>query len=118
MGIPPNEEEQSKEVVKSFIWGQFFWVFVLLWPIISLLLPHLTCLRALPDMHAHLFAKMDSSAKAKGRFDSTYYWITPPPFLTPKEPSCASAVGEVSLPSGVIDVVILSLCSAEPSSCH
>ena len=32
VGVSPSEE-RSKEAVKSFI-GQFFWVFVYLWPII------------------------------------------------------------------------------------
>ena len=31
--------------------GQFFWVFVFLWPIILFYFSHLTRLRALPDMH-------------------------------------------------------------------
>ena len=66
MDILPNEEKCSKEVVKSFIFGQFLWVFVLIWPIISFLFPHLFCPRALPYICAHLFAKMDSSAEAYG----------------------------------------------------
>ena len=69
-------------------------------------------------MHAHLFAKMDSNTEACGRFDNTYYGVAPPPFLTPEEPSCACATGEVSLTSGVIDVAVLSLYSAGLSSCH
>ena len=61
-------------------------------------------------MCAHLFAKMDSSAEANGRFDNTYYGVVPPPFLTPEEPLCACALGEVSLTSGDgIDVVISPL---------
>lgn len=57
--------------------GWFFWVFVFLWPIISLPSPHLTWTRALPNLHVHLLA---------------YYGIAPPSFLTPEEPFCACAV--------------------------
>ena len=109
MGILFNEEECSKEAVKSFLYGQFFWVFVLLWPIILLLFPHFTYPRTLPNMRAHLFAKMDSSTETNRRFDNTYYGVAPPPFLTPKEPFCTCVVGEVSLTSGVIDEVLIFL---------
>ena len=44
---------------------QVFWVFGLLWQIISLLF-HAWLVQVPPNMHAHRFAKMDSSAKAKG----------------------------------------------------
>ena len=39
-------------------------------------------------------------------------WGGAPPFLTPEEPFCTCAVWEVSLASGVIDVVLLSLHSS------
>ena len=42
-----------------------------------------------------------------GRFDNTYYGMTSLPFLTPEEPSCACAVREVFLTSGVKAVFIL-----------
>ena len=71
--------------------------------------PHLTFPRTLPNMHVQISAKMDSSTEACGRFDSIYYGATPPPSLTPEEPSCTCAVREIFLTSGV---VILSLyCS-------
>ena len=64
MGIFPNEEEHSKEVASHlsrnrsgslFSSGQTSHFFF----------PHLNFLRTLPDIHVHLFAKLDSSAKAK-----------------------------------------------------
>ena len=50
-------------------------------------------------MHAHLLAKMDSSAEAFGKVDTTYYGVAPPPFLAPKEPFCTCIVGKFSLTS-------------------
>ena len=46
--------------------------------------PHLTCPRALLNMCAHLFAKIDSSTEACGRFDITYYGVALPPFRPPQ----------------------------------
>ena len=45
-----------------------------------------------------------------GQFD-TYYGMVPPPCVTSEEPSCTCAAEEVSLTSGVVDVVFLSLYS-------
>ena len=73
-----------------------------LWPIILLCLvlsPYLVYLRILPCVCAHLLAKMDSSEEAYGQVDITYYEVTPPPFLTSKEPFCVCVVGKVSLTS-------------------
>ena len=68
-------------------------------------------------MCVHIFAKMDSTAEAYGRFDNTYYGKAPLPFLTLEEPSCACAVREVFLTSRVIVVIILSI-PTELSFCH
>ena len=38
--------------------------------------------RTLPNMHAHLLAKMDSRAKGSGMVSGLMAWH-PPPFLTP-----------------------------------
>ena len=73
--------------------GQYFWVFVYFWPIISFLCPNLTCPRTLPKMCGQLFAKMDSGPEVCERFDITHY--------EPKEPVCTCTVGEFSLTSGV-----------------
>ena len=77
MGIFPNEEEHSKEVTNHlsrinssgslFSSGQISHFFF----------PHLNFLRTLPDIHVHLFAKLDSSAKED---DNTYYGMLPPSF--------------------------------------
>ena len=61
------------------------------------LFSHLTGPRALPNMHVQLFAKMDPIAEACGGYVHTYYEVATPPFLTPKEPSCACADREVFL---------------------
>lgn len=50
--------------------------------------------------------------EAYGKFDSTYYGMVPPPFVTSEEPSCTCAAQEVSLTSGVVEVVFLSLYSS------
>ena len=97
MGILPNEEECGKEAVKSFYVGQFFLVFVYIWPMVSFLFPHLTGPRTLPKMRAQLFAKMDSTAEDCGCMSTLIVGGAPPPFLTPKEPSCACADREVFL---------------------
>lgn len=50
--------------------------------------------------------------EAYGKFDSTYYGMVPPPFVMSEEPSCTCAAEEVSLTSGVVEVVFLSLYSS------
>ena len=62
-------------------------------------------------MHAS-FSQDGFQHEGLWEIDSTYYGIVPPPFLTPEEPFCAWAVGEVSWTSRMIDVVILSLYSS------
>ena len=62
-------------------------------------------------MHAHLFAKMDSSTEVNGRYDNTYYGVvvaSPPCFNFQGDflCSCLCAVREVSLTSAVVDVAI------------
>ena len=44
--------------------------------------------------------------------DTTYYGVVSPPLLTPRESSGAYTVREVSLNSGVIDEIVLSLYSS------
>ena len=64
------------------------------------LFPWLTCSRTLPNTHAQHFPKMDSAAEGSGDIivmGYTYYGVVSPPFLTPKEPPCACADGEVFL---------------------
>ena len=74
--------------------------------------PHLTCPRALPTMCAQLFAKMDSNTEDCRSMSTLLMGWCPPPFLTSKEPSCTCADREVSLTSGLIDVVLLSQYSS------
>ena len=105
MGIFPNEEEHSKEVTNHlsrinssgslFSSGQISHFFF----------PHLNFLRTLPDIHVHLFAKLDSSAKED---DNTYYGM----LLLPSESFCTCVVEETSLTSGMRDVVLLSIYSS------
>ena len=47
---PPYEEVHTREGIQSTYLGQFFQVFLYLWPMISLLFPHLTCPRSLSNM--------------------------------------------------------------------
>ena len=54
----------------------------------------LTGPRILPNMCVQLFTEMDPTSEAYGCM-STYYGVVPPPFLTPKEPSCTCADREV-----------------------
>ena len=64
---------------------------VYLWPIISVLFPHLTSPRTLPNVGAQKhFAEMHPTAEACG-YVHTYYQMVHPPFLTPKESSCVHA---------------------------
>ena len=99
----------------------FFWACVSLWPIISLLSQHLTCLRSLLGMHAHLLAKKDSSTEAYGKVDNIPYGLAPFP-LTPKETFCACVVKEVSLTWRMRNMwflyVLFKQDSALPHSCH
>ena len=37
--------------------GQFFWVFVYLWPVIWFLFLHLTCPRTLPNVSVQVFSR-------------------------------------------------------------
>ena len=83
VGVPPNEEERSKEAVKSLI-GQFFQVFVYLWPIICFLFPHLPCPRTLPSMRVQLFSKMDSSPEAYRGAWLHLFWGGVPAFCPPR----------------------------------
>ena len=48
-------------------------------------------------MRVQLFAKMGPTAEVFGVHVHTDYGVAPPPFLTPKEPSCTCADGEVFL---------------------
>ena len=76
--------------------GHFFW-----FPLAAnhLALPCLVYLRALPCVHAHLLAEMDSREEAYGNVDIAYYGVALPPFLTPEEPFYACVVGKVSITS-------------------
>ena len=92
MGIPPKEEEGSKEVVKSFIQGSFLGVFVYLWPIIWFLSPHLTYPRTLPNMHVQFFSKYIPAQRPIGWPWHHTFWSDKLLLLTPKEPFCARAM--------------------------
>ena len=65
VGVLPNKEERSEEAVKSFLQGSSSRsMFTLANYLVSF--PHLTCARTLPNTHAQLFPKMDSSPEAYG----------------------------------------------------
>ena len=80
MGVLSNEEQCSKKVTSITYLGQFFQVFIRLWPMILFLFPHLTCSRTLPNSSVHLFAKMDSTIDAYGSLGITDCGVVPPPF--------------------------------------
>ena len=80
MGVLPNEEECRKEVIQITYIGQFFRVFVYLWPIILFLFSHLTGPRTLPNLRAQIFAKMDSIAEACGCMSTLIMGWHPLPF--------------------------------------
>ena len=71
----PLMRRNSEEAVKSLIIGQFFRVFVYLWPITWFLFPHLTCPRTLPNLCAQLFSKMDSGPEAYGGPWHHLFWV-------------------------------------------
>ena len=91
MDILANEEEHSKEAIYITSTGQFFWVFVYLWPIILFLFPQLTSpMTLLGQMCVQLFAKMDPTTEDCGHM-STLLWDGAFPFLTSKELSYTCA---------------------------
>ena len=65
-GVFLNEARPSEVISISYI-GQFFGVFVFLWPIILFYVLPLTRPRALPDMCAYRLVKMDSKTKHGGK---------------------------------------------------
>ena len=65
--------------------GQFFQVFVFLWPVILFYFSHLTIPRALPDMHVHISAVKEHRAKGSGTIIRTDYGLVPLHFLTSQE---------------------------------
>lgn len=65
MGIFPKEEERSKEVAYHLSRNRSSGSWFASGQISHFFFPHLNFLRTLPDIHVHLFAKLDSSAKAK-----------------------------------------------------
>lgn len=86
--VPPGENS-------NHLFGQFFQVFLYLWPMILLL--------STPDLSKVPFqhAKMESSTEAYRKVDTTCYRGDVPPLELPEEPSCAYVVREVSLTSRV-----------------
>ena len=70
VGVLPNEEERTREVIQITYIGQFFRVFVYLWPVISFLFPHLTCSRTLSNPRAHLWTKWIPAQRPMGRLTS------------------------------------------------
>ena len=76
--------------VLTHFYGAVLLGFVLLWPIISRLFPHLTCPQALPIC---VFLLRKILAQTHWRFDHTYYGLHPP-FVTLEEPSFTGAAGE------------------------
>ena len=81
------------------------WLMLLIWAPFSgfLLANHLACcpylisLRALPSVHTHLSANLDSKVKVLGRLAKCIMGWQPLTFLTSRDLFCASVVLEVSL---------------------
>ena len=65
MGIFPNEEEHSKEVASHLSRNRSSGSLFSSGQTSHFFFPYLNFLSTLPDIHVHLFAKLDSSAKAK-----------------------------------------------------
>ena len=59
--------------------------------------PYLILLRAFPDVHVHLVAKMDSSTRVSGKLSVHIMGWHPLHSLTPQDPLCACMIWEVSL---------------------
>jgi len=72
VGVPPREEEHSKEVVKSFIEVVSSGSLFSFRPIIWYLFPHLTYPGTLPWVCTHPSAKIDLEVKAFGRIKTHY----------------------------------------------
>ena len=83
MGILPNEDEHSKEAFKSFIYHGSSGLCL---PLYNYLISfsHVTCPKALPKMHEHVSAKMDSGAEACRKLGITYSGGGAPSFLPPR----------------------------------
>ena len=91
MGVLPNEEDHSKEAFKSLIYHGSSGLCL---PLSNYLISfsHVTCPKALPKMHEHVSAKMDSGAEAYRKLGITYYGAGAPSFLTPKDLSGQSGM--------------------------
>ena len=87
VGIPSSEEEQSKEMVKSLIWGSSSGSLFSFRLIIRFLFPHLTYPGTLPWLHMYLSARMDLEVKASGR-SKNHYGLALSRLLASKEPFC------------------------------
>ena len=74
VGIPSSEEEQSKEMVKSLIWGSSSGSLFSFRLIIRFLFPHLTYPGTLPWLHIHSSARMDLEVKSSGKSKTHCSW--------------------------------------------
>ena len=91
MGVLANEAEHSKEAIYITGIGQFFWVFVYLWPIISVLFPHLTSPGPSPTwVHKNILLRWIAQQRPVGTRPHLL-WDGAPSILTPKESSCIHA---------------------------
>ena len=102
----------------SHVYGQFFQVFVYLWPIVWFLFPHLTCLKILPNMHVAWIQPRD----LWGRPWHHLFLGGTPSFFTPKESFCACAVSplpqrweiwHLDLLCSVSVITVILLCPQE-----
>ena len=80
VGVPPSEEEESKEMVKSLIWGSSSGSLFSFRLIIRFLFPHLTYPGTLPCECMHSSAKMDIKGKVSGKSKTHYGLASSPDF--------------------------------------
>ena len=74
VGVAPSEEEQSKEMVKSFIWGSSSESLFSFKLIILFLFPKATYPGTLPWVHTHPSARIDLEVKSSGRSKTHCSW--------------------------------------------
>ena len=102
--------------------GQFFWVFVYLWPVIFFFYHNLPALGPSPTCVSNYFPRWIPVQRPMVGVWHHLFWGSAPSFLTPKESFCTCVAGEVFLTSRMRNTWSLCLLfgqdSAPPCSCH
>ena len=74
VGVPPSEEEQRTEMVKSFTWGISSGSLFSFRLIIRFLCSHLTYPGTLPWVHTHSSARTDPEVESSGKSKTHCSW--------------------------------------------